>query len=70
MNTLWTVRLFDKGGKMPYRVKIEGNPSGGSLTPWVRTQGDGLEPQTALLRALEGLSIAHRDDLLRFVGPQ
>lgn len=71
MKMLWTVKLFDKGGaKMPFRVKIEGNPSGRSDTPWKRAHGDGTEPQTALLRAMEGLSIADRDDLLRLVGPQ
>jgi hypothetical protein len=70
MRMLWNVKLFDKGGKMPYRIKIEGNPSGRMDTPCVRTRGDGTEPQTALLRAMEGLTIAQRDDLLRFVGPQ
>jgi hypothetical protein len=71
MRMLWNVKLYNKGGaKMPYRIKIEGNPSGRSDTPWVRSQGDGSEPQTALLRAMEGLTIAQREDLLRFVGPQ
>lgn len=70
MRMLWNVKLYAKGGKMPYRIKIEGNPSGRSDTPWKSAQGDGTEPQTALLRAMEGLTIADRDDLLRFVGPQ
>ena len=71
MKMVWNVKLYNKGGaKMPYRVKIEGNPSGRSDVPWKRTHGDGTDPQTALLRAMEGLSIPDREDLLRLVGPQ
>lgn len=71
MRMVWNVKLYNKGGaRMPFRVKIEGNPGGRMDTTWVRTQGDGTEPQTALLRAMEGLSIENRDDILRFVGPQ
>lgn len=70
MRLLWNVKLYRKGGKMPYRVRVEGCPSGSPEIPWVNTVGDGTEPQTALLRAMEGLKIEHRNDLLRFVGPQ
>ena len=70
MRMLWNVKLYDKGGNMRYRIKIEGNPSGRSDVPWVICSGDGTDPQSALLRAMEGLAIPQRDDLLRFVGPQ
>ena len=71
MKLLWNVKLYTTGGmEKPYRVRIEGNPTGGITTPWIRCAGKGVDPQTALLDAMQPLTPAQKDDLGRFMGPQ
>lgn len=69
MRLLWTVKLYTTGGaREPYRVKIEGNPSGRSDTPWVAAEGKGASAELALARASSEMSDADRRALSEFVG--
>lgn len=69
MRLIWTVKLYTTGGaKDPYRVKVEGNPSGRSDTPWTFAEGKGSSPERALARASSGMSEADRQALSAFVG--
>lgn len=69
MKLLWTVKLYTTGGaKDPYRVKIEGNPSGRPDVPWVFAEGKGASAEVALARAADTMATADQRELSAFVG--
>lgn len=71
MKLVWTVKLYDTGGaKTPYRVKVEGNPSGRSDRPWTFAEGKGATPLDALRASLNEMSMSDQASLRLLFNPE